>query len=124
MEMRRLGLVRKPMYVVPNHMLGQFTKEFYEQYPTARIMVADERQFHTDRRKQFVANVASEDLDAVIITHSAFGYIPISEAYSAKLLRQQIDEYRAILMELKAERSGDPNQPHHTAPDRAANREP
>jgi N12 class adenine-specific DNA methylase len=110
MEMRRLGLVRKPMYAVPNHMLGQFTKEFYEQYPTAKIMVADERQFHTDRRKQFVANLGTEDLDAVIITHSAFGFIPISEDFSNALLGQQIADYREILTELKAEKSGDPGQ--------------
>jgi N12 class adenine-specific DNA methylase len=111
MEMRRLGLVRKPMYVVPNHMLGQFTKEFYEQYPTAKIMVADEKQFHTDRRKQFVANVGTSDLDAVIITHSAFGFIPISEDFNEKLLRTQISEFRAILNELKDERSsGDQSQ--------------
>lgn len=100
MEMRRLGLVRKPMYVVPNHMLGQFTKEFYEQYPTARIMVADERRFHTHRRKQFVADVANEDLDAVIITHSGFGMIPVSESFQDGLIQQQIDEYRQLLNEM------------------------
>lgn len=103
MEMRRLGLVKKPMYVVPNHMLGQFTKEFYEQYPTAKIMVADERQFHTDRRKQFVANMAAEDLDAVIITHSAFGFIPMSDAFIDNMIQQQLDDYRDILAEVKAE---------------------
>jgi len=110
MEMRRLGLVRKPMYAVPNHMLGQFTKEFYEQYPTAKIMVADERQFHTDRRKQFVANMATEDLDAVIITHSAFGFIPVSDAFADRLLKKQIDDFRGILNELKAEKSSDPSK--------------
>lgn len=99
MEMRRLGLARKPMYAVPNHMLAQFTKEFYEQYPTARIAVADERQFHTDRRKQFVADVAAGDLDAVIITHSAFGMIPVSDEFQASLIQREIDEYREILGE-------------------------
>ena len=91
MEMRRLGLVKKPLYVVPNHMLGQFTKEFYEQYPTARIAVADEEQFHTGRRRQFVANVAQDDHDAVIITHSSFGKIPISDEFQAHLIEEQID---------------------------------
>jgi N12 class adenine-specific DNA methylase len=100
MEMRRLGLVRKPMYVVPNHMLGQFAKEFYEQYPTARIAVADERRFHTDRRKQFIASVANEDLDAVIITHSAFGMIPISEQFEDGLVQDQVDQYRELLVEI------------------------
>ncbi|MCG5537850.1 N-6 DNA methylase [Halorhodospira sp. 9622] len=100
MEMRRLGLVKKPMYVVPNHMLAQFTKEFYEQYPTARIAVADERRFHTSRRKQFIANVASEDLDAIIITHSAFGMIPVSNEFQDGLIQQQIDDYRELLEQM------------------------
>lgn len=102
MEMRRLGLVKKPMYAVPNHMLGQFTKEFYEQYPTARIAVADERQFHTDRRKQFVANIASQDLDAVIITHSAFAYIPLSAEFTDRMIGEEIREYRDILNDMSA----------------------
>lgn len=100
MEMRRLGLVRKPMYSVPNHMLGQFTKEFYEQYPLAKIAVADERNFHTDRRKQFIANVASEDLDAVIITHSAFGKIPVSSEFEDGLIQKEADRYREALSEI------------------------
>lgn len=100
MEMRRLGLARKPMYAVPNHMLGQFTKEFYEQYPTAKIMVADEKAFHTDRRKQFIANAANADLDAVIIPHSSFGLIPMSNEFEDGLVQKQIDEYRAVLEEM------------------------
>src|SRR6185503_12358406 len=100
MEMRRLGLVRKPMFVVPNHMLGQFAKEFYEQYPTARIAVADDQNFHTDRRRQFISNVAQDDLDAVIITHSSFGKIPISADYQAHLIGEQLDQLREALGEL------------------------
>jgi N12 class adenine-specific DNA methylase len=91
MEMKRLGLVKKPMYVVPKHMLGQFAKEFYEQYPTARIMVADEARFHTHNRRQFVANVAQDDLDAVIITHPGFKKIPISDGFQQYLIQEQVD---------------------------------
>jgi len=100
MEARRLGLWRKPMIAVPNHMLGQFTKEFYEQYPTAKLMIADERRFHTHRRKQFIADVANQDLDAVIITHSAFGKIPVSNTFQDAIIQEQIDEYREIESEL------------------------
>lgn len=107
MEMRRLGLVRKPMYVVPNHMLGQFTTEFYEQYPTAKIMVADERRFHTDRRRQFIADVANEDLDAVIITHSAFGLIPVSNEFQDELVQDELDGYRSLLQEVKSSSAED-----------------
>jgi len=97
MEMKRLGLVNKPMYAVPNHMLGQFTKEFYEQYPTARIAVADDRAFHTSRRRQFMANAALSDLDAVIITHSSFKQIPISGSFEGEFIKEQIAEYREVL---------------------------
>jgi N12 class adenine-specific DNA methylase len=90
MEMRRLGLVRKPMIVVPNHMLGQFAKEWYEQYPTARLMIADEQRFHTDRRRQFVADVAQQDLDGVVITNSAFKKLAVSKEYEAKLIQDEI----------------------------------
>lgn len=100
MEMRRLGLINKPMYVVPNHMLGQFTKEFYEQYPLAKIRVADETRFHTSRRKEFIASIAADDLDAVIITHSAFGYIPMSEEFTDRMVEEQIAELESVLSEL------------------------
>lgn len=105
MEMKRLGLVKKPMYAVPNHMLGQFTKEFYEQYPTARIMVADETRFHTSRRKQFVADVANSDIDAVIITHSAFGLLPVSAEFENSLLDEQIADLRSALEEIDGDQS-------------------
>lgn len=106
MEMKRLGLVSKPMYVVPNHMLGQFTKEFYEQYPLARIRVADEQRFHTSRRKEFIARVAADDLDAVIITHSAFSFIPMSDEFTASMMQEQINDLVDVLSEVdKSERA-------------------
>jgi N12 class adenine-specific DNA methylase len=73
MEQRRLGLINKPMFVVPNHMLNQFASEFMEAYPAAKIMVADDKNFHTSRRQRFMAEAGLNDLDGIIITHSAFG---------------------------------------------------
>lgn len=92
MEQKRLGLINKPMFVVPNHMLKQFSSEFLEAYPLANIMVADEQNFHTDNRRRFVAQAALNDLDAVIITHSAFG-----------LLRNTEESSKAVLDDLLAE---------------------
>ena len=104
MEMKRLGLVRKPMYVVPNHMLGQFAKEFYEQYPAARIAIADDEQFHTDRRRQFMSNVAADDLDAVIITHTSFKKIPVSEAFRRRAIQEEIDELTVAMSDAEGDR--------------------
>ncbi len=97
MEERRLGLVKKPMYVVPNHMLAQFSKEFLELYPAANIMVADEHNFHTHNRRRFIAQAALNDPDAIIITHSAFGKLPMSEEYSTAFLQKQINDWQAAL---------------------------
>jgi N12 class adenine-specific DNA methylase len=74
-EQKRLGLIKKPMHVVPNHMLKQFSQEFLQLYPAANIMVADEQAFHTGNRRRFLAQAALNDPDAIIITHSAFGKI-------------------------------------------------
>lgn len=72
MEQRRLGLIQRPMYVVPNHMLRQFSSEFQDAYPLARIMVADEENFTGDNRRRFVAQATLNAPDAIVITHSAF----------------------------------------------------
>lgn len=97
MEMKRLGLVNKPMIIVPNHMLRQFTTEWYDLYPTARLSVADETQFEKDVRRQFVANMAQDDLDGVVLTHSAFQKIPISREFNTRMLREQIAELVAAM---------------------------
>ncbi|AFN39138.1 DarB-like antirestriction [Burkholderia phage BcepMigl] len=99
MEERRLGLSNKPMYAVPNHMLAQFAREFLELYPAANIMVADEQNFHTHNRRRFVAQAALNNPDAIIITHSAFGRIGMSDEYAAQFISDQIDEWKAALDE-------------------------
>lgn len=107
MEARRIGLVRKPMIVVPNHMLEQFSREFLQLYPGANIMVADKEQFHGDRRRDFVARVATNDWDAVIITHSAFGRIGMSPEYQADFLRREMDDYEDLLRQARADKGSD-----------------
>jgi len=79
MEQKRLGLINKPMYVVPNHMLEQFSNEFMELYPLANIMVADDENFSAERRKAFIASATLNKPDAVIITHDAFQRIGVKE---------------------------------------------
>lgn len=94
MELRRLGIKNKNMFVVPNHMLQQFSREWLELYPSAKLMVADEEGFHKDRRKQFVADAAAQDLDAIVITHSAFGMISVSPEWEAQMIQEEIDKLR------------------------------
>lgn len=103
MEERRLGLSKKPMYVVPNHMLAQFSREFLELYPAANIMVADEQNFHSNNRKRFVAQAALNNPDAIVITHSAFGRISMSDDFSDKFINDQIDKWKETLADIPKE---------------------
>ena len=99
MEMKRLGLVKKPMMVVPNHMLKQFSSEWQQLYPAARLMVADEQNFHTDNRRRFVSRVALSDLDGVVITHSAFKLLDLDPEFKAKMIEEELTYLRAALVE-------------------------
>ncbi|HNJ08812.1 MAG TPA: N-6 DNA methylase, partial [Plasticicumulans sp.] len=89
MEQKRIGLIRKPMFVVPNHMLEQFANEFMELYPLANIMVADDKNFSAERRKEFTAAAALNNPDAIVITQSAFERVGVKEE-SIKPIRDEI----------------------------------
>ena len=102
MELRRLGLVRKPAIVVPNHMLEQFATEFLAIYPRANILPAGRDDLAGDKRRDFVARAATGDWDAIILTRSAFEKLPMSPqrqtAYQereSQRLREWIEKARA-----------------------------
>lgn len=99
MEQKRLGLIKKPMMVVPNHMLQQFAREWVDLYPAARLMVADEKNFHTENRRRFVSRVALSDLDGVVITHSAFKLLDLDPEFKREMIEQELDYLRAALEE-------------------------
>ena len=103
MESKRLGLCSKSLFVVPNHLTGQWASEFLQLYPSANILVATKRDFEQSRRKKFCARIATGDYDAVIIGHSQFEKIPISQERQERLLREQIDEIAAGIEEMERE---------------------
>lgn len=100
MEQRRLGLVKKPMFTVPKHMLNQFASEFLEAYPMANILVADEENFAKENRRRFVAQAALNDLDAVIITHSAFGLVRTTQETADVVVNELVSQLTAAIGEL------------------------
>lgn len=102
MEQRRLGLIKRPMYVVPNHMLEQFSREFLQAYPGAAILVADKESMSAAKRKSFAGRMAAQEWDAIIITHDAFGRIGMSEAFEKEFIQNEIDEYLTAIEEAKA----------------------
>ena len=107
MKMTQTGLVRKPLYVVPNHMLEQFAHEFYLLYPNANLLVASKDDLAQNRRKLFTAKVASGEWDGVIMTHSSFSKIGMSPEYQRSFLAEQIDEYETLLTDMKSSASDD-----------------
>lgn len=102
-ELRRLGLIRKPMVVVPNHMLEQFTSEWIQLYPTAMILSAatDDISLNGDARRRFVAKAASNDWDAVIMTRDAFGKIGMSITAQEDYISAEVASIRAALEQAK-----------------------
>jgi N12 class adenine-specific DNA methylase len=96
-EMKRLGMVNKPAYVVPNHMLEQFSREYLQLYPQAKVLVAGRDDISPAQRKEFVARCAGEDWDAVIVTHASFERIPVSSETEQAFLDSRVAELRASI---------------------------
>ena len=98
-KMKQAGLIKKPMYVVPNHLLEQFSREFMQLYPNAKLLVAAKEDLTRDRRKFLTAKIASGEWDGIIVTHSSFERIGMSRDYQEKFLLEQIAEYDELLRE-------------------------
>jgi N12 class adenine-specific DNA methylase len=96
-KMKQAGLVKKPMYAVPNHMLEQFAREFMQLYPNAKLLIATKDDLTRERRKFLTAKIASGEWDGIIVTHSSFERIGMSRAHQEKFLREQIREYEELL---------------------------
>src|SRR6202041_1547196 len=97
MKMKQAGLVKKPVYVVPNHMLEQFAREAQQLYPNARLLVAAKEDLAKDRRKLLTAKIASGEWDGIVMTHSSFERIGMSKDYQQRFLREQIKDYDQLL---------------------------
>ena len=96
-ESKRLGLCQKSMFVVPNHLVGQWASEYLRLYPSANILVTTKQDFETGNRKKFCGRIATGDYDAIIIGHSQFEKIPMSmERQEQQLMRQLDDIERGI----------------------------
>ncbi|TKG61547.1 helicase-related protein [Prauserella endophytica] len=102
MELRRLGLVRKPCVIVPNHMLEQFGREWAQLYPQAKLLVASSDDLSGHRRREFVARCATGDWDAVILTRGAFERIPMSPEAQGAYLEREVEVMRAQLEKVQS----------------------
>lgn len=105
MESKRLGLCHKSIFVVPNHLTGQWGIQFLKLYPAANILVTTKKDFETGNRKTFCGRIATGDYDAVIIGHSQFERISMSRQWQERILREQIDGITDALLLERAEKN-------------------
>lgn len=104
-ESKRLGLCQKSMFVVPNHLVGQWAAEYLRLYPSANILVTTKKDFQTANRKKFCSRIATGEYDAVIIGHSQFEKIPMSEERQRRQLEEQIEEIKDGIRQAKEAKS-------------------
>ncbi|MBR5680118.1 MAG: DEAD/DEAH box helicase family protein, partial [Clostridia bacterium] len=104
MESKRLGLSTKALFAVPNHLTEQWASEFLRLYPSANILVTTKKDFEPANRKKFCARIATGSYDAIIMGHSQFEKIPMSQERQEALLRQQIKEIEDGIEDLKRSR--------------------
>jgi len=103
MELKRLGLAQKPLFAVPNHMLGQFSSELLTLYPGANILVASKDDFEKEKRKTLMSRIATGNWDAVIVTHSGFEKIPVSRETQEEFFHSQLRELEVAIHEQRGQ---------------------
>ena len=101
-ESKRLGLCNKAMFVVPNHLVGQWASEYLRLYPSANILVTRKQDFETGNRKKFCSRIATGDYDAVIIGHSQFEKISMSIERQREQLQRQLDDIERGIDDVQA----------------------
>lgn len=108
MEMRRLGIVKKPIIGVPNHLTLQWRSEFYRLYPGANVLAATPQDFEKDNRERFFSKIVTGNWDAVIVGHSSLKKIAVPLEAETKIIQEDIDAIAGVIKEMKSGR-GDKN---------------
>jgi N12 class adenine-specific DNA methylase/predicted RNA methylase len=101
MEMRRMGRAKKPVFVVPNHLVGQWAADFVKLYPGANILAATKQDFESQNRKRFFSRIATGDWDAVIVAHSSFKLLASSPEFEREFIEMQIRDIEISIENLR-----------------------
>lgn len=97
MEMRRMGIAKKPMIVALKSTVPQIAREFKEAYPTARVLAPSEKDFSSENRKKFFANISLNDYDCIIVSHEQYCKIPHSEEAEGDVVNEQLAQLDAMI---------------------------
>ena len=107
MELRRMGLAKKPMLVVPNHLVEQWGAAFLQLYPQAKLFVATKDHFANGNRQRAMARIATGNYDAVIVSHRSFEFLPVSDTLFNRFIDEQVQQLEHAILEAKAESGND-----------------
>ena len=105
MEAKRIGLVKKSMMVVPNHLVDQWGADFLRLYPQANIFVAGKEHFQSGNRQKAMSRIATGNYDAVIVSHKAFELLPVSDELFDAYLQEELDSLEEAIREANADKS-------------------
>ena len=103
MELRRIGLAKKPMIIVPNHLVEQFGAEFLRLYPNAKLFIAGKEHFSAGNRQQAMARIATGNYDAVIVSHRSFEMLPVSDDTFTRFVDEEVEKLESAILEAKAQ---------------------
>lgn len=101
MEMKRLGIANKPLIIVPNHLVQETAKSFYQLYPNANILIANKDDFQKQKRRIFAGKITTGEYDAIIMAHSSFEKMPMSKEVEEQHINKQINEIESAKQDLK-----------------------
>ena len=97
MEMRRLGIAKKPMIVVQNATLEDFVRDFYKLYPSAKILSPTKEERNADNRTRLFNLIATGDFDAIVVPQSFMAFIPDSEERKKAYIQKRIDDFEEAI---------------------------
>ncbi|MBC1925552.1 SNF2-related protein [Listeria innocua] len=103
MKLKELGKIQKPMYVVPNHLVGEFGSEILRAYPDKNVLTTTAKDFEKNNRKAFISRIATGTYDAIVIGMSQFERVPMSLEAQKAHLENQLSDVMAQIREGKAE---------------------
>jgi N12 class adenine-specific DNA methylase len=101
-ELKRLGLARKALVAVPNHLLvTQWQREALRLYPDLKILAPGKADLSRAQRGELLSRIATGDWDLILIPHSSFTLLPVRQATVARFIEREVDQLRAYLEELQ-----------------------
>ena len=97
MKLQELGVISKPMFVIPKPLVEQFGREIYKYFPESKVLIATTEDFSKDNRKRFISRIANGNYNAIVIADSQFGKVAMSKEYQEFYINNEIDQAREAL---------------------------